>query len=103
MPSHILVWVRILSSRVVLPKALFCPYIGPFEPSMISQSASTQYFVRQGGENGDCTYGLVILRNRVICVKQMCSSEIWRDSKRAYHVWAEDQESAVRIRPLPAV
>jgi len=25
-PSHILVWTRILSSRTVLPQALFCAY-----------------------------------------------------------------------------
>lgn len=71
--------------------------------SMVLQDAATRHLTCPDHVNACCTYGLVILHNRVICVKQMCSSEIWRDSKRAYHVGAEDQESAVRIRPLPAV
>jgi len=49
--------VRILSLCPALFRALLCPYMSSREPSMISQNALLQEFIRCERESIDCTYG----------------------------------------------
>jgi hypothetical protein len=49
------------SVRGPLARAVPTATAGSREPSMISQSASKQYFVCQGGENSCCTYDKAIV------------------------------------------